>query len=69
MVRVCSGIDKVQVIHQQALALGPFLTFHHGLVDVGDNGMGVCNTVLNIGNNCVGICNVMLDIRNDGMGV
>lgn len=53
------------VTHQPALILSPFLTFQHVAMNVGDHGVGVCDTMANVGNNYVDV-QCKLGLRLDG---
>ena len=41
------------VTHQPALIISPSLTFQHVAMDVGDHGVGVCDTTADVGSNYV----------------
>ena len=38
-------------------------------MDVGNDGLGVCDAMVNVGNDGLGVSNAMVNVGNDGMGV
>ena len=55
------------ITHRLILNIGPFLAFHHGTMDVGNNLASGRNVMMNIGNDSAGACNVMTNVRNGYM--
>jgi len=58
--------------HRPIFTVRPFLTFHHGAVDVGNNDLGVRDVALKLGNDDAGIGNdgvcvygIVADVGND----
>ena len=41
--------------HQRIFIVGPFLPFHHGAADVGNDGFGGQNITMDVGNGCARI--------------
>jgi hypothetical protein len=47
----------------------PSMTLHYGAMDVGNNGMGVCDSVVGVRNSGLGVYDVVMNIRNNHMCV
>ena len=41
------------------------MTCCDGVMDIGNNGMGVCDGVVGICNSNLGVCNIVMDVGND----
>ena len=63
------SFDGQSCAHQVMRATRTFLTCQHVTVDVGDNGVGVRNIVLNLRDDPVRVYNTLMNVGNDGVGV
>ena len=54
--------NAVHKSHRQIFAISPSLNFHHRTVDVGNDGMDLCNILIHIRH-------VVIHPGNDGMGI
>ena len=46
-------------------AIGPILVCHYGAVDIGNDGMGVDDTLMNIGHDSTGVHYVTTNVGDD----
>ena len=46
-------------------AICPFLACHYGAMDIGNDGMGVYDTLMNIGHDSTGVHYVTTNVGND----
>jgi len=57
------------VTHEPELIVDPFLTFQHITMNIGDHGVGVCDTIVDVGDHCMDVYNAVVDVGSDHMGI